>query len=195
MSSTRSHPRLMFLGMVALVVAALGGGAMSLALFTDSDAVGANTFSTVSIVLNTSPTSALVTYAGMYPGDTTGPQVLTVSNDGTGELRYSMTSASTDADSKHLRTQLVLDVTEEDTGGGCVVMDGASVYSGVLGATTAKFGDPFAGDDTGDRTLAAGSNEVLCFKVTLPDTTGNAYQAAATTTTFTFASEQTYANP
>lgn len=43
--------------------------------------------------------------------------------------------------------------------------------------------------------LAAAANETLCFRVTLPAGTGNAYQATTTTTKFTFDAEQTANDP
>jgi hypothetical protein len=39
--------------------------------------------------------------------------------------------------------------------------------------------------------LAAGANEVLCFKIELPSSTGNAFQNATTVATLTFTAEQT----
>ena len=69
---------------------------------------------------------------------------------------------------------------------------GASVYSGTLNA--AAFGSVATGNDAGDRILDAVTSENFCFTVHLPDTTGNAYQGATTSTTFTFAAEQTANN-
>ena len=43
--------------------------------------------------------------------------------------------------------------------------------------------------------LNAAGNETLCFQASLPVATGNAFQGAATTTTFTFSAEQTANNP
>jgi hypothetical protein len=63
----------------------------------------------------------------------------------------------------------------------------------VLG--TKVIGDSAAGQQTGDRTLAAGGSEVLCLQVSLPSATGNTYQAKTTTATFTFDAEQTTNNP
>ena len=78
----------------------------------------------------------------------------------------------------------------------CDNFDGVStLYNGVLGASTAAFGNPAPGDQGADRVLNAGANETLCFRVTLPSGTGNAYQGATTTTTFTFDAEQTASNP
>ena len=70
---------------------------------------------------------------------------------------------------------------------------GTTLYTGTL--TAASFGNPAQGSQAGDRALAAAANETLCFQATLPLTTTNAYQGAATTTTFTFTAEQTANNP
>jgi len=55
-------------------------------------------------------------------------------------------------------------------------------------------GDPAQGAQAGDRTLAASGNEVLCFNVSLPSSTGDAYQGLTTTATFNFQAEQTKNN-
>jgi len=47
----------------------------------------------------------------------------------------------------------------------------------------------------GDRTLAASASEILCFNVSLPSGTGNAYQGLTSTATFAFQAEQTTNNP
>ena len=72
------------------------------------------------------------------------------------------------------------------------------VYAtGDLGSTTGVnvIGNPAQGAQTGDRTLNAGASETLCFNVSLPLSTGNAYQALSTTATFAFDAEQTANNP
>ena len=194
-SPRRARP-LLAVAAVALAITSLGAGVFSMAYFTSSASVGANTFTTGTIVITTSPTTALVTFSDMMPGDTvTAP--LTVSNTGSAQLRYAATAASTDADNKHLDTQLMLTVKSGVTT--CTTAgfgtDGTVIRSSVaLGATTAVFGDPTTGSQAGDRTLNGSSNEVLCFQVSLPGATGNAYQGATTTTTFTFDAEQTANN-
>ena len=90
---------------------------------------------------------------------------LTVQNVGTGDLRYAMTSVSTDADGKHLRDVLHLDV-ERRTGCGGTVLE--TVYGGAMG------GASFA---------------------SLPLGTDIRYAGAATTVTLTFLAEQVAANP
>jgi predicted ribosomally synthesized peptide with SipW-like signal peptide len=171
-----------------------------LALFSDSRTVSANAFSTGTIVLSTNPTSALVTYSKMVPGNaTTSPIVVT---NGTAEpLRYAVSSAATDPDSKALKDQLVLTVKTVDLDGvTCGSWDGTQLYSGDLDSSAGLIiGDSTAGQDGvaatgGDRTLAGSATETLCFRVTLPADTANSYQNATTTATFTFHAEQTKNN-
>ncbi len=177
-------------GIVALlaVMSALGigSGAFSLALFTDTaDSTGAFTTGTVDITTNP---ATLFTLTGIVPGDS-GEATLTVANGGTATLRYAMTSSSDDADGKGLRDQLELEIRS----GACP--SAASALFGPAAISGAAFGDPSQGAQAGDRTLAASASEDLCFMWSLPLSTGNAYQDASTTTTFTFAAEQTANNP
>jgi hypothetical protein len=176
-----------------LAIASLGTAAFTLALFTSSAANGSNDFTTGTIDISVTPASAVLTAAGMMPGDTSNG-TLTVRNNGTGTLRYAMTTAATNADGKALRDQLTLVVKTKDTDtAGCGNFNGTQLYSGTLAA--GAIGDPTVGGQAGDRTLAGAANEILCFRATLPSATGNAYQGAATTATFTFSAEQTANNP
>src|SRR6185369_9580196 len=77
------------------------------ALFTDNKSVGANTFSTGTVIISTNPTTALVTFSNMAPGDAVSAPI-TVSNDGTLDLRYAISSTATNTDLKGLRGQLLL---------------------------------------------------------------------------------------
>ncbi len=196
MSSRIRHPRLLAMGAAALSIVSLSAGLTSLALFTGSASVDANTFSVGSVVLSTSPTTALVTLTAMAPGDAvTAP--LTVSNDGTLAVRYAISSVATNADTKLLKDQLVLTIKSGVTTctNAAYAATGTVLYTGDLDSTAGKLvGDPAPGANAGDRALAAGVNEVLCFNVTLPTGTGNPYQGAATTATFTFDAEQTLNN-
>lgn len=184
--------------LASLAVLALAGGIFtvsSLALFTDQQSVGANAFSTGSVDLVAAPATAVVTATGMVPGDqVTAP--INVSNSGTLEFRYSMTSLSTE---DALAGELVLSVksgvtTCDDANWQA---DGTVLYSGALGATapTDVIGDPAQGGQIGDRLLPATANEDLCFNVTLPTSAPNAIQGVSTTATFTFDAEQTTNNP
>lgn len=197
-SGDRRRRWLMAVATGSLALVSLGAGQFSLALFTDQETV-AGTFSSGSVILDDVKIDALtLTTSGMVPGDTVTDDVV-VENDGTVQLRYSLSTSSTNADTKGLRDVLTLtiktiDVTTPATP--CDNFDGTSVLAATaLGAATAGFGSPTAGAQAGDRTLNAAANETLCFRVTLPSATGNAYQAASTTTTFTFDAEQTANNP
>ena len=171
--------------LLSLSVASLGAGAFSLAIFTDSDATS-GTFTAGTIDIATNPTT-LFTVANLMPGDS-GSATLTVNNNGTGQLRYAMTSASTNADTKSLRDQLALTVRP-----GACPSAAAAIYTGALSA--AAFGSTAQGNQAGDRTLNAAAGEQLCFGWSMPLASGNAYQGATTTTTFTFTAEQTANNP
>ncbi len=179
---------------LALLVSVLSVGV--LAVFTDSTSVGANTFATGDVDLSTSPTSALVTFSAMLPGDqVTAP--ITVTNDGSADLRYAITSTTTE---NTLAAQLDLTVksgvaTCTNAGFGA---SGTVLYGPAdVGNTTAVnlVGNPTQGAQAGDRAVAAGANETLCFNVSLPLSTGNAFASLSSTATFTFQAEQTQNNP
>jgi predicted ribosomally synthesized peptide with SipW-like signal peptide len=182
--------------MVGALAASITTAGASLALFTDTETVD-GVFTTGTIVLDAAQIDGLTLSTGaLMPGDKITDDVV-VENDGTAELRYAVSATSTDADGKGLRTQLTVTVKTgvTDCSAAGFDADGTVLRTTVaLGATTVIFGDPAAGADTGDRDLAAGGSETLCFQVALPLATGNAYQGAATTTTFTFDAEQTANN-
>jgi len=186
--------------LASIFVLVMMGGAMALgsnAVFTDSAALGANSFATGSVDITTSPASALFSVSAMMPGDVT-TQPLTVSNSGNAQLRYAISATATNADTKALKDQLVLTVKTVDVttpGTPCDNFDGTQVYTGDLDGTTgALVGSSAQGAQAGDRVLDASANEVLCFRVSLPLATGNTAQGAATTATFTFDAEQTANN-
>jgi predicted ribosomally synthesized peptide with SipW-like signal peptide len=191
-----AHGKLLALGVTVVGVVGMTAGTMlSMALFTDQE-TDDNTFTTGTIVLDATKIAALsLTTSALMPGDAISSPV-TVENDGSAQLRYSISQSSTNADTLALRDELDLTILEEDVDGGCDDADGASVHaSAALGASSNLVGDPTQGDDSGDRVLAAAANEVLCFYVTLPLNTPNSAQGATTTTTFTFDAEQTANNP
>jgi spore coat-associated protein N len=178
-------------GIVALLgavsILTIGAGSISLAQFTDTDS-SAWDFATGTIDVNSNP-ALMTAVSAMMPGDQE-TQALTISNDGSGDLRYALSVAATDA----LGSALKLTVNEEDAGGGCAAFSGATV----LAATAldgAAVGDATQGADAGDRDLAAGASEVLCFRVSLPLSAGDALQGATSAATFSFAAEQTANNP
>jgi len=175
-------------GLVVLLLtfslASLGAGLFSLAIFTDS-AASDGSFTAGTIDIATSP-STLFTVTNIMPGDS-GSATLTVQNNGSAQLRYAMSSSATNADGKGLRSQLNLTIKA----GACP--GGSSLYGGVLNG--ASFGSNAQGAQAGDRTLNGLASEQLCFAWDLPLATGNAFQGATTTATFTFDAEQTANNP
>jgi len=192
----KRRPGRKFLLLAGLAVMSLSAGQMSLAIFTDQETVPA-TFSTGSIILDDVKIDALtLTTSAMMPGDTVTDDVV-VENDGSSQLRYAVSATTTNPDTKDLRSQLTLTVKGLDVDGiTCGSFDGTSILAAtVLGATTTILGSPTQGAQAGDRNLAAAANETLCFRVSLPSGTGNAYQSATAVTTFTFDAEQTSSNP
>lgn len=183
-----SHPRRPrhFAGLLALalVSGSLGAGALSLAIFTDSQAVTGNAFATGTVDISTTPATALFSVSNMMPGDTNS-QTIQVNNAGTGALRYAISTSVVSGPT--LAAQLQLDVY---AGATCT---GTALYSGAL--STAAVGSAAQGANAGDRALAGGANETLCFKATLPLSTGNTFQNTSTSVTFTFDAEQTVNNP
>ncbi len=200
-----AHTKLVLLGIVAIAAVSVSGVTMfSLALFTDSQ-TDQSTFTAGTIVLDPTKIAAMdLTSSAMMPGDSVLSPV-EVKNNGTAQLRYAVSQTSTNADTKDLRSQLLLVVRTADTGGGtdfatdgnyCDDATGTSLHaSAAMGASGNLVGDPTQGSQSGDRSLAASASEVLCFYVSLPISATNAVQGATTTTTFTFAAEQTANNP
>ena len=186
---------------VAIVGVLAGLGAFgALSIFTSTATVPDNAFTTGTVDISTSSDGiALITYDNMAPGDTT-TQPLVVSNDGSLELRYAISSSATDTDLKGLKDQLVLTINTIDVtlpATPCDDFDGTQLYTGDLddGASGYLVGDPTPGPQGGEKVLAASANETLCFRVHLPSDTDDDYQDATTTATFTFEAEQTVNNP
>jgi hypothetical protein len=168
----------------SLTIAALGSSALSLALFTDTDS-STWSFTTGTIDIESSP-AVLTSVSGIMPGGT-NTQSLTVQNAGTASFRYAMSTVATNT----LGDNLQLEV--RTLGTSCAAFDGTVV----LAATAidgAGFGNPAQGADAGDRTLAGGASEVLCFRASLPITAGP-LQGATSDVTFTFDAEQIANNP
>lgn len=185
--------------MTVIGLAVIGIGTLaSSALFTDNATVTNNSLTNGTVDIATDPASTAISTSNMAPGDTAYGTVK-VSNSGTLALRYAMTSSATNTDSKALASQLQMTIKSGvascDSGG---FSAGSTIYNagalGGLGSSIAIIGDSATGQQSGDRTLAAGADETLCVRVNLPSSTSNTYQGAATTATFSFAAEQTTNN-
>lgn len=185
--SSRGRLALATVALAALSATSLG---MTIAYFTDTE-TDDSTFDTGTIVLDGGKIDALdLSTTNMLPGDSITSAV-EVENDGTGELRYDLTTAAVDTSSPNgaaLYTALTIQVKEVDVDAvGCGSFDGADIFAvGVLGATNTL---------ASDRVLASAGSETLCIQVVLPGGTDNTYQDASSVTTFTFAAEQTANNP
>jgi hypothetical protein len=174
-----------------LVAAAMVGAASgSLAIFSDGTPNGDNAFGVGKIALTASRTDTLTLYGGLVPGSprTTG---VDVTNTGSGQMRYAVTTAATNPDGKNLAGSVQLEV--RTVGTSCDAFDGTVLYSGAL--VGGYVGDPATGQQAGDRTLAAGIAERLCIRFSLATGAPAAIQGASTVITFSFAAEQTYVNP
>ncbi len=186
---------LLAIGLLPLLTAVAG-----LAVFTDQETIGANVFGTGLVDISTVPTTALVTFSGMVPGDAVQPAAgVVVSNDGDMELRYSITSVADNGDGLLLNAALDLTIREIDVtvpATPCDDFDGAIRYGPAdLGSVAGinVIGDPTQGSQAGDRVVAASTTETLCFRVELPSA-ATGPTGAATTATFTFDAEQTVNN-
>jgi len=172
-----------------------GASFSTMAIFTDSDSIDANSFTAGTVDLTTNPTTQLVLDPDMAPGDeVTNP--VTVTNAGTLDLRYAITSTTTeDTFAAVLQLTIKTGVTACTNGG--FDTDGTVIYGPALVGTIAGtdiIGEPAQGAQSDERTLVSLANEVLCFNVELPIGTGNSSQGDSTTATLVFASEQTINN-
>jgi predicted ribosomally synthesized peptide with SipW-like signal peptide len=174
--------------LTALAALTLGAGSVSLAFFTDSDS-STWSFTTGTIDIESNP-AVVTAVTGLMPGGSASDS-LTISNAGTATLRYAMSTVATNA----LGGQLTLAVRAEDAGGGCAAFTGAVIVASGTTLNGAAIGSAAQGAQAGDRTLAGGASEVLCFRVSLPMATGNAFQGVSSVATFTFDAEQTANNP
>lgn len=192
-------------GLLALLIAGSAlisatGATFSLALFTSQAVVGANAFTAGTIVITTSPTTALLTANALMPGDTING-TLVVTNGGTGDLRYAISADSTTTGA--LNTQILLTIKTADTAGGttCNAWTGTTIFGGAGGATITNLamapivGDPTPGAQAGDRNLTVATHqETLCFRAVLPIDTLNPYQGMTASYAFQFDAEQTKNN-
>ena len=190
--------RMFLMGLLTIGLLSTGGLAGTAALFTDTQAVGANTFTTGTLDLTAAPATAIVTFSGMAPGSKTVGAV-TVTNGGSLQMRYAISSVTTENTLAGLIDLTIWDEAAESVvDGSCDANAPASVLYGPadLGTTSGinLVGDPATGAQAGDRVLNNSANEVLCFKAELPLATSNAAQGLTSTATLNFQAEQTANN-
>ena len=153
--------RILILTMVIGLIS--GIGAMSgLAVFSDQETTTGNTFGSGNVDLVLGTTSALVTFTEMKPGDTTGPQSLVVTNNGSLDLTYVMsTTMVTDTGTPLLGDALDLTIKTIDVttpGTPCDDFDGTTIYAAA----------DLNNGAIASRALSASANETLCFEVDFP---------------------------
>ena len=159
-------------------------------VFSDAEAVSADSFEAGTLDITASPARAALSLVSMAPGDQiTG--TLTLSNEGSLQARYAMRLISTeDRFASALKMTVKTDVTNCDNGG--FSADGEVLYGpGEAGAIDGipAFGDPMSGPDHGDRLLNPAAQETLCINVRLPISIDNSLQNASTTITMEFVAE------
>lgn len=161
------------------------------ATFTDSGtATSTFTAGTVDLLISSEVDDAYaftsIEMSNMKPGDVKYAP-LTIANNGTLSFSYSMATSATNTDTKALRDQLTLGIRKVANAAAC---DTAGVgYAAATGADILFAEAALSGGAIASRTLASGS-EVACFKVLLPSGSGDSFQAATTTATFTFSATQ-----
>ncbi len=209
--STRRRllPSILVLALSAATVAVAVTGAV----FTDSQSTS-NSIATGTVTLSVTGNDPLPwSISAMAPGDVDGPVGVPVANGGSLELRYAITSTETTGTSPDLANQLDLWVWDESSESGNLLglTDAAGVCEGTpsdsltflyqqgpLGTASSTInlvGDPTQGTHGGDRVLAAGADELLCFYLELPSATDGTYEGLTTGVDITFEAEQTSSNP
>ena len=175
LSALAAHPR-RTVAALAVVLAAVGITVGSGANFTASAANPTNTFTAGTLTIGSSSSSALFNSSNMRPGDTvTG----TVDIQNTGSLSGAFTLGTSNVtDAAGLLGQLDLKVED------CGVWSGttAPTCNGSNIVYTGKANAVPAAASLG--TFAAGAKHQYKFDVTLPSTTGNAFQGTSATVQF-----------
>jgi spore coat-associated protein N len=185
--------------LMIIAVVAVSITAAAMAVFTDQRTNPDNAFTTGTVILGIDPATAMFTVSDMAPGDVVYDG-LEVSNDGSLELRYAMTTTADDTSTLDEQLDLTIDAV---TGPGVDgiwytaddVVGAANIYGPDDELSSAFFGDPVLGEQAGDRTLASSASERLRFKATLPLDTDDSYQGTTCTVAFVFDAEQTANNP
>lgn len=182
---------------VAIVIlflfAALTGPALVLfdtdrgeAAFGDNESIGLNELGAASVAIEVGPNTVTFNVVKMAPGDRFVGQI-DVKNDGTLPLLYSL------AAEPQVGEQRLLDVLEwriwpSNSAGSCGA-PARLLFVGVLSGERVV-GSSAIGADAGDRLIAVGSRDVLCFDVVLPIDVSNRFQNAAANIELILVAEQ-----
>ena len=139
---------------------------------------------------------------GLAPGASTrGSQVVRNTTDG--PLRYSLSSSTADHDGKGLRDVVLVTIKTSADSPAARSARGLLRHvrrcDALLPAGSARhrpgFGDPRIGRTSGDRVLAAGEREMLCFEIRSASIWATSFRAPAPRPIWTIAIEQVAGNP
>jgi hypothetical protein len=177
--------RLLFSGLLFIGVMGSPGPQGTLAYLTTGVQSTGNQFSAGTVHIgNSMAMGATLSMDNLIAGDNFDAQ-LDVANSGTLSVIYAVSTNLTG--SAPLASTLQLTVRAKTTNP-CSARDGAILYSGDL--AIAAIGDTAHGLHAGDRVLAAGAPESLCFTVTLPTSAVPSLVATNAAATFIFTAEQ-----
>jgi hypothetical protein len=172
----------------------------SLAALQDAAATSSQAVTSGNIALTLANGAASGQWTGAFsivPGGASQYYRLTVTNTGSATLVYALTSTST---TNVLASTLTVAITR--LASATTTCSAVSYAAGTDVGNTAPLalastsgvvliGNPTAGTQAGDRTLAGSANDNLCLKVDFPAGTGLGYAGRGSTaaTTFTFSAE------
>ncbi|HEY3057477.1 MAG TPA: hypothetical protein VGL99_00725 [Chloroflexota bacterium] len=151
----------------------------TLAFFATSVGSTANQFSAGTVhIADSLGAGTTLSMDNLVAGDNFDAE-LTISNSGSLALTYAMSTITSGDATLANALQLTL---RARTAQPCSDRDGAVLYSGALAG--AALGDPAHGVQAGDRSLAPGASEVLCFTLAAPNSVTS--QATSVAATFAF---------
>jgi len=173
------------LGVVACV-----GVTGTLAAWTDTVVISGTSFTSGTLDLQVNNADAYATttlgMTAMVPGNTSA-QVLTVKNNGSAALKYTLTGGLTGTDAAAYGTATALQLTIRSgatvsgTGNAATCSGGTSVYGPT--ALTATTTTPIIGTRRGP--IAAAGTEALCFQISFDAAAPSSLQGKSATATFT----------
>jgi predicted ribosomally synthesized peptide with SipW-like signal peptide len=168
---------------------ALGIGAVgTFAFWTDDVVISGSAFTAGTLDLQVNDSNAYATtslsMSAMVPGNSSA-QLLTIKNNGTAPLKYTMTGGLTGTDAALYNSTATLTLTIRAGGsvsgsGSAATCTGTSIYSAALTNTTST-----AIIATRRGPLAAAGTEALCFQVTFDAGASTTLQGKTATATFT----------
>ncbi|MGH3348576.1 MAG: TasA family protein, partial [Nocardioides sp.] len=166
------------------------GSVSTFAYWTDDAVISGTTFSSGTLDLRVNGVDSYATttlsMTAMVPGATSA-EVLTLRNNGTVPLKYTMTgglggaNAADYGNAAALRLTVVSGGTRTGSGNSATCTGGTTIVNAV--PLTATIATPIIGTRRGP--LAAGATEALCFQVTFSSTAPSTLQGKTASASFT----------